>query len=71
MMAFTDKLRDILRERKISTSKFSDETGISRKIFYDTGRTYHKATLMAIAYYLNTAVEDLISGTDAEDSWYR
>lgn len=46
-----------------------------KNVFYKyNGRVkkaYHKATLIAISCYLGIAVEELIEGTDAEDSWYK
>lgn len=69
-MKFTDKLRGLLKERHISINRFEEDTGICKHIFYEN-RAYHKATLMAIAYYFGLSVEELIEGTDAEDSWYK
>lgn len=74
-MKFTDKLRGILKEKNISINRFSEDTGICKNVFYKyNGRVkkaYHKATLIAISCYLGIAVEELIEGTDAEDSWYK
>lgn len=67
---FVDKLRQLLKERGISTQQFERDTLIARRIFYDKGRKLHKSTLMGIAYYLKMDGEDLVEGTDAEDVWY-
>jgi hypothetical protein len=71
VIPFKEKLIAILRERKISMNKFSNDTGIDRRsFFYREGHKHHKAYFMAIAYYLNMTVEDLVDGTDAMDIWY-
>ena len=69
--AFRDHLRDLLRERGISTYQFEADTGIARRIFYTDRGSHRRATLMAIAYYLGMRVEDLVAGTDAENIWYQ
>jgi hypothetical protein len=70
LIPFCDKLRKILKEKGISTLKFEYDTGIGRRIFYETNRKHGKSLLMGIAYYLNMTVEELVKGTDAEDVWY-
>lgn len=69
-ISFIEKLRMILKERDISTHQFERDTLIARRIFYDKGRSLHKSTLMAIAYYLKMDAEEMVEGTDAEDVWY-
>ena len=72
MTPFKDRVRSILKERKISLLRFSDDLGLSRENFFYT-RGCHKHCRyihMAIAYYLNMDVEELIAGTDAEIDWY-
>ena len=68
---FKEHLKKILRERKISICKFCDDTGIDRtNFFYREGHRHHRPYFLAIAYYLNMNVEDLVDGTDAMDIWY-
>lgn len=67
---FGDKVRTILKSRKITTAQFERDTGIGRRLLYKTGHKHHKPTLMGIAYYLKMEGEDLVKGTDAEDVWY-
>ena len=70
MIRFDQKLRQILWDRGISIVQFSLDTGITRSYFYKKGHKHHRAYFMAIAYYLNMTVEELIDGTDAVDEWY-
>lgn len=70
VIPFQVKLRQLLKEKGISTWKFEIDTGICRKIFYSKNRKFHKSMLMAIAYYLEMNVEEMIDGTDAMDYWY-
>lgn len=69
MIPFRDKLKSILKEKGISQRQFEIDTGICKKILY-YDRKIHKSMLMGLAYYLEMKVEDMIEGTDAEDSWY-
>lgn len=72
MTPLCDRLRQLLRERKISMNRFEQETGMSRMIFYPQHRgKFTRSILMALAYYLETTVEELVEGTSAEDDWYR
>ena len=66
-----ERLRKLLDERNESIRHFEWETGMDRRIMYIYKHKYRKATLMALAYYFNMRVEDLVAGTDAEDAWYR
>lgn len=71
MIPFKTKLRQILKQRKITLLRFSEETGIDRVSFFYKGRHKHcRYIYMAIAYYLDMSVEDLIAGTDGEIDWY-
>ena len=72
LIPFKDKVKDILRERGISGVKFQEDTGINRaNFFYRRKTTVHSRHIhMAIAYYLNLDVEDLVADTDAEIDWY-
>lgn len=70
MIPFGDKVRTILKSRKITTAQFEVDTGIGRRVLYRNDHRHHKSTLMAIAYYLNMTVEDLVDGTDAIDILY-
>lgn len=70
VIPFGDRLRKILKERKISTAKFEMDTGIGRRLLYKSEYKHHKSTLMAIAYYLKIDGEELVDGTDAMDAWY-
>lgn len=71
LISFDDRLRRILRERRITQDRFSFDTGISLKtFFYKKGHKHHRANYMAIAYYFGMDVEELVAGTDAEIDWY-
>lgn len=69
---FGERVRRLLKERGKSSTDLEIDTGIARRIlykFYD--QQPHRSTLMALAYYLETTVEELVDGTDAESAWYR
>ena len=73
MISFEQRLRDILYEREIPINRFSDDTDINRgNFFYRKNRLqrHRRHIYMAIAYYFNMDVEDLIRGTDAEIDFY-
>ena len=70
MTPFKTKLRSILKERGILVTDFCLDTGIDRVSFFHKSNRHHRTTYMAIAYYLDMKVEDLIEDTDAEDDWY-
>lgn len=71
MTPFKTKLRKILKKRKISLLQFSEDTGINRiNFFYKDAHKHCRYIYMAIAYYLDMKVEDLIEGTDGEIDWY-
>ena len=71
MTRFTDKVRRILRERKITNFQFEFDTGIHRStISRWQSHPPRRAYVMAIAYYLGMTAEELVAGTDALDAWY-
>ena len=74
MILFDQRLRDILYNRNITITKFSDDTGINRENFFyrknHRRRKRCRYIYMAIAYYLDVDVMSLIAGTDAEADWY-
>ena len=71
MIPFKDKVKAILKSRKIPLTKFAEETEIDRvNFFYKDMHRHCKYIHMAIAYYLGMDVIELVSGTDAEDDWY-
>lgn len=70
LISFSDRLWQLLQEREISSLRFEQETGISRKILYNYKRKINKSMLMGIAYYLDMRVEELVEGTTAMDSWH-
>ena len=72
LIPFKQRVKDILRERGITILQFCEDTGISRENFFyrKTQHKHCKYIHMAIAYYLNMTVEELVKGTDAEDVWY-
>lgn len=73
MIPFNQRLRGILYQKGITIIQFCDGTGISREnFFYRKGKRlkHCRYIYMAIAYYLEMNVEDLISGTDAEVDFY-
>ena len=72
LIPFKDRLRQILYDKNITIYKLVKDTSISTRIFYDRGRKHKisKSMLMALAYYLDMKVEDLVEGTTAMDSWY-
>ena len=64
------RISDLLYNKGISTLKFEMDTGIARRILYSSKHRPHRSTLMAVAYYLEMTVEELVAGTDAEERWY-
>ena len=74
MISFEQRLRDILYKNDTTITQLCDDTGINREnFFYRKSRRLRKRCryiYMAIAYYLNMDVEDLIRDTDAEIDWY-
>ena len=72
LIPFKQRLKDILRERNITILRFCEDTGINREnFFYRKANHKHcRYIYLAIAYYLNMTVEELVKGTDAEDDWY-
>lgn len=67
MIPVKDKLKAILKQRKISLSKFSEDTEIDRaNFFYKDMHKHCRYIYMAIAYYLGITLEELLKGTDAE-----
>ena len=73
MISFEQRLRDILYEREIPINRFSDDTDINRENFFyckNMLQRHRRHIYMAIAYYFNMDVEDLIRGTDAEIDFY-
>jgi transcriptional regulator with XRE-family HTH domain len=69
---FKARVREILEERRIPIYEFQENTGIDRTSFFYR-RDAHKHCRyihMAIAYYFDMDVEELIAGTDAEIDWY-
>ena len=74
MTPFKDKLRAILKSRKITIFQFCQDTGIDRVNFFYRKNASHqhcRYIYMAIAYYLNVDVAELVADTDAEIDWYR
>ena len=71
MIDFGEKVRQMLKAKGKKVLDFELDTGMTRHILYANMRrgTPHRATLMAIAYYLGTTVEDLVAGTNMEDVW--
>ena len=71
MELFCDRLKRLLQERGISANQFEVDTGIARRILCRSyERKIRRASFMAIAYYLDMRVEDLIADSTAEDHWY-
>jgi len=68
MIPFKTKLKSILKKRKISLTRFSEDTGISRENFFYRDRHKHcKYIYMVIAYYLGMPLEELLEDTDMEE----
>lgn len=71
MIPLKDKVKAILKSRKIPLTRFAEETGIDRaNFFYRDMHKHCRYIHMAIAYYLDMDVEELVAGTDAEFDWY-
>lgn len=71
MIPLKDKVKAILKSRKIPLTRFAEETQIDRvNFFYRDMHRHCRYIHMAIAYYLGMDVEELVSGTDAEFDWY-
>jgi hypothetical protein len=72
MIPFRDKVKSMLWERGISLYQFNDDTGINRRNFFYSRESHKHCRYihMAIAYYFDMDVEELVEGTDAEIDWY-
>lgn len=70
MIPFKTKLREMLQQRGICLRQFCWDTGLAHQSFFYRECKHRRATYMAIAYYLEMSVEELIEGTDAEKDWY-
>ena len=71
LIPFNQKLKGILKKRKMSIAAFCADIGIDRAaFFYKKGHKHHRIYYMGIAYYLGMTVEDLVDGTDAMDVYY-
>ena len=70
MIPIGQKISGLLYSRGISTNQFERDTGIARRILYPSKYKTKRVTLMAVAYYLDMTVEELVSGTDVEEHWY-
>lgn len=72
LMPFKNKVRALLKERKITFVQFSIDTGIDQRNFFYRKESHKHCRYihMAIAYYLGMDVEELVAGTDAEIDWY-
>lgn len=73
VIPFKERVLDILGERNISRPKFCFDTEIDRANFFYRKQSHHnrcRYIYMAIAYYFDMDVEELIHGTDAELDWY-
>ena len=68
MIPFKNKVRSILRDRHISITRFEQDTGIYRHLFYRDNKP-NRTTVYALAYVLGMKVEDLVAGTELEDDW--
>ena len=70
MIAFSDKVQQIMEERDISIGQFERDTGIGRQFFYRMkNHRHHKATVWAISGYLNIPFDELVKGTHLEHEW--
>lgn len=70
MIAFSDKVEQILKSRNIPLAKFERDTGIYRQIFYRMkNHRHHKATVIAISAYLDIPVKELVKDTNLEHEW--
>ncbi len=70
MIAFSDKVQQIMKERAISIGKFERDTGIHRQFFYRMkNHRHHKATVWAISGYLSIPFDELVKGTNLEYEW--
>ena len=72
MIPFETRLKELLQKEGVSLNRMEIDTGISRTSFAPSrtkGHNHKPSTYMAIAYYLDMSVEDLVSGTDAEETW--
>ena len=72
MVRFEDKLKALLKERGLTLRQMEWDTGICRLSFAPSRAVvaHRPSTLMAMAYYLQLTVEDLVEDTDLEDHWH-
>lgn len=70
MVPFKDKVKALLKQRRIPLTQFAEETGLDRvNFFYRDMHKHCRYIHMAIAYYFGMTVEELVAGTDAEFDW--
>lgn len=69
MTRFIYRVQDLLAERNEVLNDLQRGVGVNRKTLYRGPQ--RKQTIAAIAYYLSIDAEQLVSGTDVEEIWYR
>jgi transcriptional regulator with XRE-family HTH domain len=65
------RVRELMRERGISVNQMMRDTGLAKNFLYRDSSRPHRSRLMALAYYFDITVEELVDGTDAYNEWYR
>ena len=67
MTRFLYRVQNLLAERGEVMNDLTRVVGVSRSTLYRGPG--NKSTIAAIAYYFGISVEELIDGTDAEETW--
>ena len=69
MVRFLFRVQSLLAARGEVLNDLQSGVGVNRKTLYRGPK--RKQTIAAIAYYLDMNAEDLVAGTDAEETWYK
>ena len=67
MVRFIYRVQSLLGARGEVLNDLQCGVGVNRKTLYRGPK--RKQTIAAIAYYLDMNAEDLVAGTDAEETW--
>lgn len=67
MTRFVYRVQNLLAEQGKVMNDLQSVVGVQRKTIYKCPKK--KPTIAAIAYYLGVSAEELVAGTDAEETW--
>lgn len=67
MMKFVHRVQNLLAERGEVLNDLYLGVGVHRQTMYRGPAS--KSTIAAVAYYLGVDADELVAGTDAEETW--